>query len=57
MYNKKVVELEEKIINTITESGLHIATVRLILDKVLRMVNDTLELELNKEEEITNKNE
>lgn len=57
MYNKKVVETEQAIINTISNSGLHIATIKLIIDKVSRMVNDTLELELNKKEEVSNTNE
>ena len=57
MYNKKVVAVEQEIINVINNSGLHIATIKLIIDKVSRMVNDTLDLELNKEQEVSNTNE
>lgn len=53
MYNKRVVELEQDIISLINNSELHIATVKLVVDKVARMVNDTLQTELKKEEETT----
>lgn len=53
MYNKRVVELEQDMISLINNSELHIATVKLVVDKVARMVNDTLQTELKKEEETT----
>lgn len=53
MYNKKTVEMEKQLIDIINESGLHIATVKLIVDKIARMVNDTLQSEIKKEEEST----
>lgn len=53
MYNKRVVELEQNMISLINNSELHIATVKLVVDKVARMINDTLQTELKKEEETT----
>ena len=49
MYNIIVVKLEKELINKINSSGLHIATIKLILEKLLRMVNDALEEDLRKE--------
>lgn len=49
MYNKITIELEKELISKINASGLHIATIKLILEKVLRMVNDALEEDLKRE--------
>ena len=48
MYNKITIELEKDIISKINSSGLHIATIKLILEKVLRMVNDALNEDLKR---------
>ena len=51
MYNTKTVELEKQIIELINESNIHICTVKYILEKILRMTNDTLASEIKKEKE------
>ena len=54
MYNKITIELEKDIISKINSSGLHIATIKLILEKVLRMVNDALNEYLKRNNEFEN---
>ena len=47
-------KLEKDIISKINSSGLHIATIKLILEKVLRMVNDALNEDLKRNNEFEN---
>ena len=54
MYNKITIELEKDIISKINSSGLNIATKKLILEKVLRMVNDALNEDLKRNNEFEN---
>ena len=51
MYNTKTIELEKQIIDAINDSNIHICTVKYILEKILRMTNDTLASEIKKEKE------
>ena len=54
MYNKITIELEKDIISKINSIVLHIATIKLILEKVLRMVNDALNEDLKRNNEFEN---
>lgn len=52
MYNTRTVQLEKDIIDLINNANIHISTAKLVVDKVARMINDTLQDELKKEKEI-----
>lgn len=49
--NLNIVELEQNIINTINNSGVNIATVCLILDKINREANQLLQKTIEEEKE------
>lgn len=51
MYNTKVVELEKDMIELLNNANVHLATAKLVVDKVGRMINDALLQELKKEKE------
>lgn len=52
MYNTRTVQLEKDIIDLVNNANIHISTAKLVVDKVARMINDTLQDELKKEKEI-----
>lgn len=52
MYNTRTVQLEKDIIDLINNANIHISTAKLVVDKVARLINDTLQDELKKEKEI-----
>lgn len=51
MYNNTIVQLEEKIIQAINSSGLHIGTVALVVDKINIMVKQSFNEQVKKEQE------
>lgn len=51
MYNNTIVQLEEKIIQAINSSGLHIGTVALVVDKINTMVKQSFNEQVKKEQE------
>ena len=53
MYNNTIVQLEEKIIQAINHSGLHIGTVALVVDKINTMVQQSFKEQVKKEKEQT----
>lgn len=51
MYNNIIVQLEEQIIQAINNSGLHIGTVALVVDKINAMVQQSFKEQVKKEKE------
>ena len=57
MYNNTIVELEENIIQAINNSGLHIGTIALVMDKINTMVKKSFDEQVKKErKELESKN-
>ena len=57
MYNNTIVQLEENIIQAINNSGLHIGTVALVMDKINTMVKQSFDEQVKKErKELESKN-
>ena len=50
MYNNTIVQLEEKIIQAINHSGLHIGTVALVVDKINTMFQQSFKEQVKKEQ-------
>ena len=51
MYNNTIVELEKNIIQAINNSGLHIGTIALVMDKINTMVKQSFDEQVKKEKE------
>ena len=57
MYNNTIIELEENIIQAINNSGLHIGTIALVMDKINTMVKKSFDEQVKKErKELESKN-